>query len=230
MRYLVVNADDFGICSGVNRGIVDAHRRGIVTSASLMVGSRRSEEAARLAGECPALSVGLHVVLAPEPGGAVPEETAADACRAALEEQLMSFTELLGRWPTHLDSHHHVHPRPGVLPAFREVAQRCGIPLRACSEVRYCSGFYGRWGGQSHPGEVSVARLLRLIDTEVGDGVTELGCHPGHPDPELRSTYATERSLELQALCDPRVRRVLDLRGIRLIGFGEVARRRSAPA
>ena len=44
MKYLVVNADDFGVCAGVNRGIVEAHRRGIVSSASLMVEMPGSEE------------------------------------------------------------------------------------------------------------------------------------------------------------------------------------------
>jgi predicted glycoside hydrolase/deacetylase ChbG (UPF0249 family) len=60
MRYLVVNADDFGSCSGVNRGIAEAHARGIVTSTSLMVGRPASEEAALVARAFPALSVGLH--------------------------------------------------------------------------------------------------------------------------------------------------------------------------
>lgn len=55
MRCLVVNADDFGAGRGVNRGIVEAHRRGIVTSTSLMTEGPASAEAARLAGECPSL-------------------------------------------------------------------------------------------------------------------------------------------------------------------------------
>src|SRR5206468_3886617 len=55
MKYLVVNADDFGACAGVNRGIVEANRHGIVTSASLMVEMPGSEEAAAMTQECPAL-------------------------------------------------------------------------------------------------------------------------------------------------------------------------------
>lgn len=224
MRYLVVNADDFGACSGVNRGIVEAHQRGIVTSASLMTEMPGSEEAARLARECPTLSVGLHASLQnerSEPDADLPDP---GASRAALEAQLMRFRELLGRWPTHLDSHHHVHPRPFLLPQFRELARRCGIPLRDCSRVRYCPRFYGQWAGESHPEQVSVAGLIRLLGTEIGDGVTELACHPGCPDPALTSSYATERKLELRTLCDGRVRRFLERRGIALVGFGEVGR------
>jgi predicted glycoside hydrolase/deacetylase ChbG (UPF0249 family) len=224
MRYLVVNADDFGACSGVNRGIVEAHQRGIVTSASLMTGMPGSEEAARLARECPTLSVGLHAFLQDERSEPDADPPDSGARRAALEAQLMRFRELLGRWPTHLDSHHHVHPRPFLLPLFQELARRCGIPLRDCSGVRYCSRFYGQSAGESHPEQVSVAGLIRLLSTEIGDGVTELACHPGRPDPTLASSYAIERNLELRTLCDGRVRRCLERRGIALVGFAEVGR------
>jgi predicted glycoside hydrolase/deacetylase ChbG (UPF0249 family) len=230
MRYLVVNADDFGACSGVNRGIVEAHRRGIVTSASLMVGMPRSEEAAGLARECPGLSVGLHATLEDERPEPVADVSDAGACRAALNDQLLRFTNLLGRRPTHLDSHHHLHTRPGLLPHFRELAERCGIPLRACSGVRYCSSFYGQWGGERHPEQVSAASLMRIIASEVGDGITELACHPGRADRALSSSYATERELELRTLCDGSVRRFLDGCGIALVGFGQVARLLSGPA
>src|SRR5213594_3802962 len=63
MRRLIVNADDFGLTSGVNRGILEAHARGIVTSATLMACGRKFQEAASLAAQAPNLSVGCHVVL-----------------------------------------------------------------------------------------------------------------------------------------------------------------------
>jgi len=223
MKYLVVNGDDFGSCAGVNRGIVEAHRRGIVTSASLMVGMPGSEEAAHLARGCPALSVGLHVQF---DGGRRESVDLADtaACRDSLNAQLTLFMELMGGSPTHLDSHHHVHTRPGLLPLFREVAERLGIPLRDCSGVRYCSSFYGQWAGEHHPEQVGVPRLIQILANDVGDGVTELGCHPGCADPALVSSYGLERELELSTLCDDRVRGFLDACGIALISFGEVPR------
>jgi chitin disaccharide deacetylase len=130
--------------------------------------------------------------------------------------------ELMGRPPTHLDSHHHVHTHPGLLPHFREAADRYGIPIRDCSDVRYCSRFYGQWAGEHHPEQVSVDGLIRILASEVGDGVTELACHPGCADPELASSYTIERELELSTLCDDRVRNFLQERGIALIGFDEV--------
>jgi predicted glycoside hydrolase/deacetylase ChbG (UPF0249 family) len=223
MKYLIVNADDFGTSNGVNRGIVEAHRRGVVTSASLMVEMPGSEEAARLAHECPALSVGLHVKLdgRKEP---VADLTDSDACRESLNSQLSHFMALMDCPPTHLDSHHHIHTRPELLHHFKETAEACGIPLRDCSGVRYCSRFYGQWAGEQHHEQVSVAGLIRILATDVGDGVTELGCHPGFADSDLVSSYMIERELELSTLCDGRVRGFLDDRGISLIGFGEVRR------
>jgi predicted glycoside hydrolase/deacetylase ChbG (UPF0249 family) len=221
VKYLIVNADDFGASAGVNRGIVEAHQRGIVTSASLMVGMPGSEEAARLARDCPALSVGLHVQLE---GRNMPDTDLADtaACGESLNAQLIGFTELMGSPPTHLDSHHHVHIRAELLPHFKETAEEFGIPLRDCSGVRYCSRFYGQWAGEQHPEQVSVAGLIQVLETSVGDGATELGCHPGYADSDLVSSYTVERELELSTLCDGRVRRFLDDRGIALISFGEV--------
>ncbi|TME62832.1 MAG: ChbG/HpnK family deacetylase, partial [Chloroflexi bacterium] len=63
MKWLIVNGDDFGLTLGVNRGIVEAHRSGILTSASLMVNRPASDSAAALARNCPGLSLGLHLEL-----------------------------------------------------------------------------------------------------------------------------------------------------------------------
>ena len=63
VRRLIVNADDFGLTLGVNRAIVEAHTRGIVTSSTLMANGPAFEDAIRLARTVPNLSVGCHVVL-----------------------------------------------------------------------------------------------------------------------------------------------------------------------
>src|SRR5437667_12321175 len=61
MKYLIVNGDDFGASPGINRGIIEAHCHGILTSASLMVNMPGAEEAVALSSYLPRLSVGLHV-------------------------------------------------------------------------------------------------------------------------------------------------------------------------
>ena len=63
MKQLILNADDFGLTQGINRGIIRAHREGILTSATLMATGRAFEDACRLARENPQLSVGCHLVL-----------------------------------------------------------------------------------------------------------------------------------------------------------------------
>jgi predicted glycoside hydrolase/deacetylase ChbG (UPF0249 family) len=180
-----------------------------------------SGDAARLAYESSALSVGLHVQL-DGPKESAPDLTDIAACREALNSQLAQFIELMDCSPTHLDSHHHVHTDPELLPLFEETARALGIPLRDCSGVRYCSSFYGQWAGERHPERVSVDGLIHVLETSIGDEVTELGCHPGYTDHDLVSSYTIERELELSTLCDDRVRAFLDDREIALIGFDKV--------
>ncbi|HET9697364.1 MAG TPA: ChbG/HpnK family deacetylase [Terriglobales bacterium] len=63
MRRLIINADDFGLTSGVNRAIVEAHQQGVVTSTTLMATGRAFSDAAQQSHTLPKLSVGCHVVL-----------------------------------------------------------------------------------------------------------------------------------------------------------------------
>jgi hopanoid biosynthesis associated protein HpnK len=77
VRRLVINADDFGLTSGVNRAIVEAHEGGIVTSATLMANGSAFDEAVSLAQTQPRLGVGCHVVLVD--GAPLVRETAIDS-------------------------------------------------------------------------------------------------------------------------------------------------------
>ena len=224
MKYLIVNADDFGASHGINWGIVEAHQRGILTSTSLMVDTPWSEEAACLSRALPELSVGLHVHLR-----TAEQDWDADSCRAEIVRQWHCFERLVGRAPSHLDSHHNVHRDPRLLPAFLAVARHYGVPLREHSSARYVSRFYGQWGGQSHPEQISVEGLLRIVDADVQHGVTELGCHPGYVDPDFPTGYATERAIELQTLCDPALRPALVQRQIHLVAFGDLANLTTLP-
>ena len=214
MRWLIVTADDFGITSGINRGIIQAHREGILTSTSLMVDRPACEQAAALGRECVTLSVGLHLEL--DPGK--PERL-----HGELERQVARFFELTGAAPTHVDSHHDVHYDPRVLPHVLAWSERIGVPVRGYSRARHFSKFYGQWAGETHLEQISVESLLRMFDSEVRDGVTELNCHPGYVEPGFPSSYATEREEELRTLCDDRVHQALVEKEICLIGFRDLA-------
>ena len=215
MRYLIVNGDDLGASHGVNRGILEAHEHGILTSASLLVNRPWSAEAAALARATPSLSVGLHVDLdGPQQGGV----------RASLLRQLTRFEQLLGGPPTHLDSHHNVHRSPQVLADVRAIADVRGLIVRHFSKVRCVPEFYGQWDGQTHLEQVGVAGLVHLLRTGVEDGVTELSCHPGYVDSDLVSRYTSERECELRTLCDSSVRAAIREAGIVLVSFRDVPR------
>jgi predicted glycoside hydrolase/deacetylase ChbG (UPF0249 family) len=217
MKSLIVNADDFGASCGINRGVIEAHRNGILTSASMMVDAAGSAEAGRISARHPDLGVGLHVVIG-SPADAPEAE-------AEVERQLERFTELTGRLPTHVDAHHNVHGDARVLPAFLSVAERHELPLRGHCGVRHIATFYGQWDGESHPEHVSPSGFARIVATEVEDGFNELCCHPGYVDDELVSSYTAERPAELATLCDPGVAALLSERAIRLATFREVSRR-----
>jgi predicted glycoside hydrolase/deacetylase ChbG (UPF0249 family) len=228
VKYLIVNADDLGATPGITRGILEAHTLGIVTSASLMVDTRWSEHGAACARMAPGLSVGLHVVL---DESVVPGTNAAGrapAVEIALRRQYARFTRLMGRAPTHIDSHHDVHRHPARIATFREFALDLGLPLRGASAVRTFSKFYGQWGGETHPEHVGVESLTGMLAREVGDGVTEMSCHPGYVDANMDTGYAFEREVELRTLCDPRIRAALAAQGITLVSFYDL--RRLAPA
>jgi chitin disaccharide deacetylase len=212
VRYLIVNGDDFGLSPGVNQGILETHRHGILTSTSLMVNRPAAGAAAALARGATELSVGLHLEF---------DLPVADA-RAAVEKQLQRFEQLTGRPPTHFDSHHDTHRDVRVLPHLLEWAGRLGVPVRSHSPVARFAGFYGAWAGECHPEHVGVESLLGMLETEVKRGVTELICHPGYVDADLASSYAAVRETEVETLCDPRVRQALEQGGIRLIGFRDL--------
>ena len=224
-KYLVVNADDFGYTQGVNRGILEAHVNGIVSSTSLMVGAASAKEAAVLAGQNPTLGVGLHFVATNERGPLF-DLTDSGFVRAELDRQYQSFCELMRRPPTHIDSHQHIHFQPeGLNALFMEWAEERGLPLRKSGQVHFNGGFYGHsydehWRAYPAPELIAIDNLQQLLRT-LPDGVTELACHPGYVTPDLDS-YAVEREIELATLVNPRLPQLIRELGIELINFASL--------
>jgi hypothetical protein len=227
---MIVNADDFGLSAGINRGIIEAHRRGIVTSASLMVRAPAAVEAATLAAANPALAVGLHVDLGEwyyadgewPARYEVADLADADAVMHEVQRQLERFERLVGQLPTHVDSHQHVHNDPVVGPIVTRVGRRLGVPVRGTSPaVTYCGSFYGQDGrGYPVPDAITVEALVAII-AALPDGVTEVACHAGYGE-GLETTYRDERADELATLCDPRARAALEAHHVELISFADV--------
>jgi predicted glycoside hydrolase/deacetylase ChbG (UPF0249 family) len=223
--FLVINADDFGYTEGVNRGIIEAHHYGVVTSTSLMVDSRLSVEAAKLASKCSRLSVGLHFV-ATNDEGALFDLNDQNKMTKELDRQFQSFCDLTGQMPTHLDSHHHVHLRLETLKSLVVTwAQEHALPLRNTGPVRFNGGFYGhcfddQWQPHSAPELITVENLKRIL-CELPSGITELACHPGYFTSDLVS-YGLEREIELSTLVNPSLAALMHDLEIQLINFAEV--------
>jgi len=248
VKRLIVNADDFGRSAGVDRGIIRAHRDGIVTSATLMTNAPLAEDAGALARATPTLDVGVHLVLTyarplTDPAripslvradgsfGRPSELLAREIERAeALIEYRAQFAragKLIGHAPSHIDTHHWIHDHPALSAAVCQLAVETGAAARThtprqrdeyrAKGVRTTDHFVREF---QHPGHIEVADLLAVI-ARLEDGVTELMCHPGEPDPELVATsaYGRERPIELATLTDPRVGAALERNHIALTTF-----------
>ena len=231
-RSVVVNADDFGLNAGVSRGIIAAHKFGVVTSTSLMVRASNAADAVAQSRDSPALGLGLHLDLgewAFREGSWSPlyEVVSLDAesdVSREVDRQLKRFRELVGRDPTHLDSHQHVHQREPVRSIVMRLAHHLGIPLRhETPAIRYCGAFYGQTTeGETVPDAITVEALLSILGA-VPPGITELCCHPGYVedigDAAYPTMYLRERQSELDVLCDPRVREAVAAEKIVLRSF-----------
>lgn len=248
-RRLIVNADDYGLTAGVSRGILDAHRDGIVTSTTLLV-NRPVDPALIDALKASGLGVGLHLnlTLGPPvaPAKRVPslvdgegrfvrdareaaKRARADEARIELGMQIDEFRRIMGRFPTHLDSHHHVGRHEPILDLVLDFARAIRVPVRTQDpEVRAIARQRAlktpdHFMGESGPGAYwSSERVLAHL-RELPGGVTEFMTHPGYYDDDLAySRYGRQREMEMTGLTDPAARALIEGEGIRLIHFGQL--------
>ena len=241
-KRLIVNADDLGRTEGINEGIFDAHRRGVVTSATLMVNYPAARRVAVLSRDSPGLGIGLHVALSggapalpPEHlrslvdakgmlpakpqrlAGADPAEVLAEA-----RAQLKRFREIMGRDPTHFDCHHHAHREaPAVFEAILTLAWETGLPVRSVSPPmveqlrREGVPTPDHFIEEFYEEGATLNDLIGIVE-DLPAGTSELMCHPAVVDEELRSTsgYADERTRELDVLTNGAVRQAIQRSGV----------------
>jgi predicted glycoside hydrolase/deacetylase ChbG (UPF0249 family) len=246
-RRLIVNADDFGMTNGVSRGIAEAHRAGIVTSATAMVHLGSLDASLPYLREAPRLALGLHITLtwgAPaagaewvpslvEPDGRFPRDKAVLAGRARPDDlklecaaQLARFVEAFGRPPTHVDSHHQAHTLSPIREAVLDLAAKQVLPVRSPDdEVRRLARARGLatpdafLGGAGDEPYWTVERLLETIRA-LPEGTTEIMCHPGHFDADLaHSRYGRQREVEFTTFTHPAVREAVRAAGVEMISF-----------
>jgi predicted glycoside hydrolase/deacetylase ChbG (UPF0249 family) len=133
LKRLIVNADDFGFTRDVNAGIIEAHRKGILTTTTLMADGPSFDDAVRLARENPTLDIGSHLVLVGMPG--LPDSVGQLVQAVALKriDIYGEFKRQVGKIVdagivvSHADTHKHTHLLPPVLEAMARVASEFGI-------------------------------------------------------------------------------------------------------
>jgi hopanoid biosynthesis associated protein HpnK len=195
---LILNADDFGLTAGVNRAILELHRAGVLTSASLMARAAATDEAIELARATPSLGVGCHVVLVdgepvlraqnlptlvdPRTGrfyptlGAFLKFLLIGRIRSSeIEAETAAQIALLqkrGLQVTHIDTHKHAHMFPAILRPVLRAARAAGIRT-----VR--NPFEPAWSRRATPGGLwlrrAEVRLLRCLEPAFRRIVAEEG-------------------------------------------------------
>ena len=278
-RYLIVNADDYGLTRDVSKGILEAHQNGIVSSTTVMInlpGAR--EDIKLLKEEAPHLGVGLHVnfglgqavsdrskvqSITNSKGEFLPADEifAADIAdvqselAAEVNAQIALFKELFAQDPDHIDSHQffaYLHPSP--LAAILDYCTKESIPLRSISNdslerirkfIRFdeCENSSLLWDRiksticrlvSQYPDLISTTNLelgffeetanYQVLDDIIRNlpaGSTELMCHPGLGG-STGTGYNKQRISELAVLSDPRLPKLLETEGVKLITFAEL--------
>lgn len=251
-KLLIVNADDFGFSRGQNYGIIECHRKGLVTSTTAMVTSPWAAHAAELSRAHLNLGVGLHFVLTwGKPLTAMTclvnehgesgkwlweyaEQGRLDAAeiRAELEAQFEKFVQIFGRAPTHIDSHHFMHMLPAIYPVVETFAAEKALPVRldrndiqkfGLTPQRPLSTDY--FDPNFYGEEISEALFLQILDDSSarGEQSIEVMCHPAFIDqPLLKSAYCQPRAKEVEILTSQSLKQEVERRGYRLGSFASL--------
>jgi len=251
MRLLIVNADDFNLTEGISRAIFSAHDRGIVNSTSVMINFPISNFQFEGLKKRPDLGTGLHLNVT---SGLERFKKAAvylsgqfdpRNLKTEYNAQIQYFYSIFKRLPDHLNTHHHIHASQKVFSVLAELAQKYRIPvrrtLRHCERSEAISGkgllrrsvprnddvkvittdyFFGNLSPQKFWTEESLLNLLENLP----EGTSEIMCHPGFVDRELRSksSFLMGREYERRLFSKDSVRQFLRNQGIRQIKFSSL--------
>lgn len=232
---LLVNADDFGFSRGVNHGIIDCHKYGIVNSTTIMMNAAATQHAIELAKNTPTLKVGIHLVLTwgkpllsdvpsmvDEDGffkkQSILIENPTEISLHELEREWSAQIDLLlatGLVPTHLDSHHHVHGIKALYPIVKKLSDYYHLPVRKAaahlenietvSDI-FMDDFYG---------EGVVADYFDNLNSLKMDGKSlEIMTHPAYLDTVLLegTSYTSARLRETDILINTQLPRDYILR------------------
>ncbi len=237
---VIFNADDFGLTPGVNKGIVKAHQQGVVYSTTMMVGMEAEEHAVALAKQNPNLKIGVHLrFTAGAPLTGHPSLTNGQTQFVSNDElwkkqdfedeavyleavaQVEAFLKL-GLPLSHLDSHHHAHTHPQLLPVIRKVAQQYKVPLRGSGLCHTENPGRYYFTDEFYDQGVCLDGIMKhLLSLKPQYDVVEVMCHPAEADQPLllKSSYTLQREMELQILISPILKQEFTQHGITVTDY-----------
>ncbi|NQT22489.1 MAG: ChbG/HpnK family deacetylase [Candidatus Omnitrophica bacterium] len=136
MKKLIINADDFGISESINKGIIDAYKKGTVSDISLMAEGDAYDHAVEVAKENGIRNIGVHIVLSSGesisdryykfPWKSVLGMVKSSDLRNRIKNQILTISNS-GFNLTHLDSHQHAHMWPSIMKVFVQLAKEFNI-------------------------------------------------------------------------------------------------------
>lgn len=242
---LIVNADDFGMSIGVNYGIVHAHKYGIVTSTTMMVTTPGVNHAVKLSKENPKLGIGLHLnmtfgkpltkcpSITKESGIFYKPKENPDQTKFLEEEiyfeflaQYELFVKLMGKKPTHIDSHLYAHQKYNkARNAAIRLSNEKEIAIRD-NENNYFEKtiFIDSYKYSNNDlKQVVISEINKMINNQS----YELMVHPAFLDEFVinNSSYTIGRVKELEVLIDKDIQELIKNKNIKLINFLEIRRR-----
>ena len=215
---LIINGDDFGHTRGVNFGIADAFRQGILRSATIMANRPAFLHAIEIAKENPNLGVGIHLVLSSgQPLGAnyrtiVQQDgmfyrpdsmlgTLSEECADAFDsfevetEFRLQIEAVLaqGIRPTHLDSHHFVHMLPSILPVVLRLADHYGFPMRITNRNMIPEAFRyikssSTFSYDFYDDGATLQNIVHILEENKDTDILEVMSHPAYVDKALIDT------------------------------------------
>jgi len=152
-KRIIINADDFGLCDGVNKAVAQAHTAGVLTSTTILANMPAAKDAVKIAKQLPTLGVGVHLNLSTgkpistdksvklllnkngelglPPLKLMLLSSLSNEFRTAIRTELASQIQWVidnGLTPTHLDSHKHIHTFPAIFHIVCELAKKFHIP------------------------------------------------------------------------------------------------------
>jgi hopanoid biosynthesis associated protein HpnK len=189
-KRIIINADDFGLCSGVNKAVAQAHTNGVLTSATIMANMPAADEAVKMAKQMPGLGVGVHLNLFE--GRPLSEDSdivcllndngnfaltlvklsllsiARRKIRKAIRSEFAAQIQWVidnGLKPTHIDSHKHIHSFPVIFPIVCDLARRFEITaIRFIFEPKQLSSMPWPLTSEGGRKRAKTARIMAKIN------------------------------------------------------------------